>query len=914
MSGEPLNQITTMINEAGEVILKLQTIASSYTSHGLTPATGGPNNDGMVPWTDGVVTRSIPSLAKLQQDMKKGDTGPQGVQGIKGDKGNTGDKGATGNQGIQGLKGDKGDTGSQGIQGVKGDTGTQGIQGLKGDKGDKGDTGATGPAGSVSNVPWSAITDKPTTLVTTDVIPVFTGGRSTSDGGEIRLAKPASGTTLAGDIVIDAAGDAIRFFESGGNARGAHIPLSAMANSASARIWTSSDFGLTTFADRFHGHAIADVSGLQAALNAKAPTAGPTFTGTATFNGVAASSVSLNTGLLYPDGNHTVLKTGATGSEKYWRADANGTLYALSGGFDASGSVRSSASVIVGPNDGAANSTTMGPGYMEMRSQALGAYIDLSNNTATAMDFGGRLQYAGTNLTISNGAGGNIVIGSGNVLANSSDGAQSGRVLTQDGGEQVVTKNLAYLNVGNDDFHVTPAAGLEVRGKGGNTAAMMRFHRPGAFGVQLGLGTDNQMRVGGWSLGTVSYRLWTEQNFDPTNFTGDTINGGAAGLTVSGAGGINVTSSGGIKSTGSGGFTGTNLKLSSGDGNGVKFWNGNDSYSITMGSAAWGGRIGGETTSDYNMYLRMDGGTNRGFVFKNGATPVAGIDAGGYLRTLGSAAIGGEVYCANWFRVVGASQGIYWEQHGGGWHMTDTTYMRAYNGKNVYTSGFMQAGNIKLGQNVDVGVYSDVSNMAYRTPHASGTHYLQSNGGSKTYMIVGDGAVDMYRNVNMNGGYITFGNVGLNNGVRFPGGRDMRMIQKANNWIHWTNESDGYEIAGLDYAGNFNTRSSITSPSITATSDRSLKHEIVALEGALELVSRIKPSRFKWNMDGRQDIGVIAQELEEDLPEAVRTNDDGMKSVNYNALTVVNTAAIQAMMQELAALRSDVQEMKGRLH
>jgi len=46
----------------------------------------------------------------------------------------------------------------------------------------------------------------------------------------------------------------------------------------------------------------------------------------------------------------------------------------------------------------------------------------------------------------------------------------------------------------------------------------------------------------------------------------------------------------------------------------------------------WGGRVAGETTSDYNMYFRMTGGTNRGFVFRAGAagtTNVAGIDASG---------------------------------------------------------------------------------------------------------------------------------------------------------------------------------------------------------------------------------------------------------------------------------------------
>ena len=886
--------ISQLITSAQNAVANTNSALSGVSQLFFTPANGGPDNNGIVVLTDGVLTVNFPSLAKLQQEMKKGDTGPQGPQGVQGIKGDKGDKGDTGLQGVQGIQGVKGDTGAQGIQGVKGDTGAQGIQGLKGDKGDKGDTGATGPAGSVSNVPWSAITDKPTTLVQSNTVPTFTGGVNGDDGGEVRLARPLTGTAIQGDVVIDVYRNTLRFLESQGNNRGAYLPLNLMANGADARIWTSADFLPASFAANSHLHAIADVNGLQTALNAKAPTAGPTFTGTATFNGVNAATVALNTGLLYPDGNHTLLKTGASGSEKYWRWDANGTLYALSGGLDAAGDLRTNSKLIVGPNDGAANSTTMGPGYMEMRSQAFGAYIDLSNANSTAMDFGGRLQYAGTNLTISNGAGGNIVIGSGNVFANSSDGAQAGRVLTQDGSEQIVTKNVAYQNAGNDDFHAAPAAGLEVRGKGGNTAAMMRFHRPGAYGAQLGLGTDNHLRWGGWSEGTVSYRVLTEK-WAPISIESD-------------SGKL-------LMRDGSGWASAHGVRTQPGDGNGIRFWNNDDSYSISMGSSSWGGRIW-EGTSDYNMYFKMTGGTNRGFNFKNGNNVVAGIDGGGTLRLNGSVEAAGEVYVSNWFRVRGSSQGIYWEQHGGGWQMSDSTYMRAYNDKNIYTGGWVQGNNAKLGYGVDVGLYTDVSNLAIRTPHAQGTIYLQGSSGQSTYGIIGNADINWYRPTYMNGNWISFNNAGLNNGLRFQvaNSADMRIIQKQANYIHITNESGGYEVFNIDSGGAAGFRTSVTAPSITATSDARLKHSVVALDGALELVSRIKPSRFCWNVDDREDIGVIAQELEQDIPQAVRTGHDGMKSVNYNALTVVNTAAIQAMMQELAALSSDVQDMKARLH
>ncbi|EJP32302.1 bacterial shufflon protein, N-terminal constant region domain protein [Selenomonas sp. FOBRC9] len=44
----------------------------------------------------------------------------------------------------------------------------------------------------------------------------------------------------------------------------------------------------------------------------------------------------------------------------------------------------------------------------------------------------------------------------------------------------------------------------------------------------------------------------------------------------------------------------------------------------------------------------------------------------------------------DWFRAHDDS-GFYFESHGGGWHMTDNDWIRAYNGKHVYTSGKMKA-------------------------------------------------------------------------------------------------------------------------------------------------------------------------------------------------------------------------------
>jgi hypothetical protein len=75
---------------------------------------------------------------------------------------------------------------------------------------------------------------------------------------------------------------------------------------------------------------------------------------------------------------------------------------------------------------------------------------------------------------------------------------------------------------------------------------------------------------------------------------------------------------------------------------GYGFWGGSAlSYGMMMSTSAdttYGGRIPGESTSDYNMYFTMTNGTNRGFVFRNAyATPIFSINGDGYRSVYSSA-------------------------------------------------------------------------------------------------------------------------------------------------------------------------------------------------------------------------------------------------------------------------------------
>jgi hypothetical protein len=61
-----------------------------------------------------------------------------------------------------------------------------------------------------------------------------------SEGGQLNLDKPASGTTLAGNVAIDVYENKLRIFEQGGTARGAYIDLTGTASSVGTNLIATS--------------------------------------------------------------------------------------------------------------------------------------------------------------------------------------------------------------------------------------------------------------------------------------------------------------------------------------------------------------------------------------------------------------------------------------------------------------------------------------------------------------------------------------------------------------------------------------------------------------------------------------------------------------------------------------------------
>ena len=89
---------------------------------------------------------------------------------------------------------------------------------------------------------------------------------------------------------------------------------------------------------------------------------------------------------------------------------------------------------------------------------------------------------------------------------------------------------------------------------------------------------------------------------------------------------------------------------------------------------------------------------------------------------------------------------------------------------------------------------------------------------------------------------------------------------------------------------------------VTAFSDERLKDNIETLENGLDKVEQLRG--VTYTRDGKENIGVIAQEIEKILPEIVKTADDemGTKSVDYSRLTAVLIEAVKDLSAKVKEL------------
>jgi hypothetical protein len=103
--------------------------------------------------------------------------------------------------------------------------------------------------------------------------------------------------------------------------------------------------------------------------------------------------------------------------------------------------------------------------------------------------------------------------------------------------------------------------------------------------------------------------------------------------------------------------------------------------------------------------------------------------------------------------------------------------------------------------------------------------------------------------------------------------------------------ASGIRVTGIATAQDFD-----------ALSDENYKKNVITVNDALNKVEQLRGVKFDWKESGLPSYGVIAQELEEVLPELV--HGDNPKTVNYNGIIGVLIEAIKEQQKQIEELKN----------
>ena len=105
----------------------------------------------------------------------------------------------------------------------------------------------------------------------------------------------------------------------------------------------------------------------------------------------------------------------------------------------------------------------------------------------------------------------------------------------------------------------------------------------------------------------------------------------------------------------------------------------------------------------------------------------------------------------------------------------------------------------------------------------------------------------------------------------------------------------------------------LASGNVTAGSDERLKKDISVLKDASSIAKAIESVRYTWKKSGEKAIGVIAQQVEDILPEVVHTDEKGYKAVDYGKLSSVLFGAFQEQQETIEKQQDKIDSLEQRL-
>ncbi len=123
----------------------------------------------------------------------------------------------------------------------------------------------------------------------------------------------------------------------------------------------------------------------------------------------------------------------------------------------------------------------------------------------------------------------------------------------------------------------------------------------------------------------------------------------------------------------------------------------------------------------------------------------------------------------------------------------------------------------------------------------------------------------------------------------------------------------------LDVVGDIHASGNVIAGSTTLTSDIRFKKNITSVTNSLDKILSLQGVTYDWRREefperqfnDRHQMGVIAQEVEKQFPEAVLTGPDGYKSVNYSSLVAPLINAVRELYLKWSSQDEELKIIKA---
>jgi hypothetical protein len=201
---------------------------------------------------------------------------------------------------------------------------------------------------------------------------------------------------------------------------------------------------------------------------------------------------------------------------------------------------------------------------------------------------------------------------------------------------------------------------------------------------------------------------------------------------------------------------------------------------------------------------------------------------------------------------------------------------------------YVDSTNDRVGINKTAPAYDfDVTGNARVTSTLRVGTYVYHDGDTNTYMLL---QPDQLRLV-----------AGGRQMIHCDEGTDPDKVQfvDANNYVL----SDG----NWGMSGNVTVGGDVSATQFTATSDITLKENLLDIDGALQKIAQINGYTYNFiKTPELRNAGLVAQEVEKVVPEAVTENSEGIKSIDYNGVIALLVSAIKEQQAEIDLLKEKI--------